>query len=97
MVPGLRWGELSFSSLFEYISIISVLERDVVRLAGFLLSAYEGPLSGERLPRQKVCFRRIRGSEHDGELVVGYPSFCPVDFWLGGCEPWVSEDDFVVA
>jgi hypothetical protein len=43
-----------------------------------------------------VCLGGIGGSEYNGELVVGYPSFCLVNFWLGSYEPGVSEDDFIV-
>jgi hypothetical protein len=47
VVLGSRWGKLSFLSLFEYISIISILERDIVRSSGFLLSACEDSSSGK--------------------------------------------------
>ena len=47
MVPGSRRRELSFLSLFEYISVIPILERDIVQSTGFLLSAYEDSLSGK--------------------------------------------------
>jgi len=55
---------------------------------------YSSP--GKRLSGQEACFRGIGSSEYNRELVVGYPSFCLVNFWLGGCKPRVSEDNFVV-
>ena len=39
----------------------------------------------------------VIGSENNGELGVVDPSLFPVDFWLVGGKPWVSQDSFLFA
>ena len=97
MVPGLRRGKFPFLALFKHISIVPVLKGDTVQLAGFFLLACNYPLPGEWLSGQETHFSSVRGLEHDGELFIGYPPFCPVDFWLGSREPGVPKDDLVIA
>jgi hypothetical protein len=45
--------------------------------------------------RDEAGFSGIGGSEYNRELGVIDPSSFPINFWLHGGEPWVSEYGFV--